>query len=400
MEQLQLAILNIILNNPKRRNYIFKELSEKHFTGYYKTIFKECLKRHFNKQDIDIIVLTTDLGKPYYEILLKIANDTNVYLALEEYIKNLKETYCRNQAFAEIQNIDLEHEPISTLRDKLLNISKTLNINNEKYKSQDIKNGLLQAFNRLEEKKEYIRTWFKKLDKFVLIGRGDYIIIGGRPSAGKTTFALNVMLKMAEKYKVVFFSYETNVEKVYDKILTIISKIDYNKVLNSSVNEEDYTNILQNIDKASNYNYEVVEASGMNVNDIRNVAIEKGADIIFIDYLGLIDKKGSGNNLYEQMTNISNKLHILAQQEKITVVALTQLNRMAEGKEPTMADIRDSGAIEQDADAILLLHNEKESNEPTGIRTLNIVKNKLGNIGKIPYKFYGNTQTFIETEIM
>lgn len=400
MEQIQKAILNTIITEPKKRNMIFKELDEKYFDNHYKTIFNACKKRHSNKQDIDPVILAADLDKSYFNIILNIASDTNYYSAFDEYIGKLKEYYCRTQVYNELQliNNDIGNSPLPELRKKIIDISKLLNIDIEKHNITDMKKGLLEAFERLSQKKNYFKTGFSKLDKHLLISPGDYIIIGGRPSAGKTTFAINLMLKMSANQSILFFSFETSQEKVYDKILSITGGVNYSDILNANVYDDGYSKILVGIDRYKNNKFEVVQASGMNVEDIRNIAIEKQADIIFIDYIGLIEKRNMGNNLYEQMTNVSNRLHNIAQSDKLTIFALTQLNRTADNKEPTMADIRDSGAIEQDADAIIFLHNPRNNDFDSldDTRLLKLSKNKIGSTGDINYRFYGKVQKFYE----
>ena len=399
MEELQKAILNVIITEPKRRSAIFRELDERYFSDKYKTIFSVCKQRYINKQEIDSIIISTELDKRYFPIITDIISDSSYYAAFNEYISKLKESYSRTQALRETEKLlfDISDKPLSQLRNNYIEISKLFDKSIKKQESIGMKQGLVDAFERLGHKKNYYKTGYNKLDKHLLISRGDYIVIGGRPSAGKTTFALNVMLKMSKEYRISFFTFETSSEKVYDKILSISGGVKFNNILNSDLLETDYSKILNGIEKHQNNKFEVVEAAGMNVEDIRNISIEKQADIIFIDYLGLIDKRGMGNNIYEQITNISNSLHNMSQSEKITIIALVQLNRMAENKEPTMADIRDSGAIEQDADAIIFLHNPPgQDSDDVDIRLLKLSKNKLGSTGDINYKFYKTIQTFHE----
>lgn len=150
-------------------------------------------------------------------------------------------------------------------------------------------------------------------------------------------------------------------------------------------------------DKLKGLNFEIVEAAGYNIEQIRAKAIQLNADIIFIDYLGLI--QGAGRTIYEKTTQISMDIHTMAQQLNKVVFALVQLNRETEhsDKRPTMANLRDSGQIEQDADIIMLLHKPDEKikemkNE--GTRDLIICKNKEGKTGLVPLHFDGDKQRF------
>ena len=134
---------------------------------------------------------------------------------------------------------------------------------------------------------------------------------------------------------------------------------------------------------------------------IKSKALQLNADVIFIDYLTLV--KDSGKNAYERATKISTDLHTLAQSEDMTVFALAQLNRQAADneKKPSMSDLRESGQIEQDADAIMLLSGKRDTD--TGIyadRTLFLAKNKEGETGEIDLIFRGDYQRFEEKEIV
>jgi replicative DNA helicase len=135
----------------------------------------------------------------------------------------------------------------------------------------------------------------------------------------------------------------------------------------------------------------IVKASGKSVSWIRGEALRLKADVVFIDYLGLIN--GTGKSRYEIITNVSMELHNMAQQTGITVFALSQLNRNATGRRPTMADLRESGQVEQDADVIVLLHRV---NEDLNDMDVIIEKNKEGEVGTVKMKFWGGSQSFSE----
>ena len=141
-----------------------------------------------------------------------------------------------------------------------------------------------------------------------------------------------------------------------------------------------------------------VQAAGWSASQIRSKAVQMGAEVIFIDYLTLIMSKAK--TPYEKATEISMSLHTLAQSEGITVFALAQLNRQSEHQDiPSMADLRESGQIEQDADSIFLLSAKRVEDTPVfARRTLHIVKNKDGDTGEIDLIFNGTYQKFTEEE--
>lgn len=141
-----------------------------------------------------------------------------------------------------------------------------------------------------------------------------------------------------------------------------VGKIPLDKIMNKTLTEEEERHFAETLSQIMNLNLEIVEAAGMTTNKIFTKALQRQADVIFIDYLSIINL--DSRSMYEKVTRLSNELHEFAQREKITVIALSQLRRPEPGrkvKEPTMSDLRESGAIEQDADAIFLLHDPADN---------------------------------------
>ena len=207
--------------------------------------------------------------------------------------------------------------------------------------------------------------------------------------------AVNISMNMSAKNKVLFFSLETSAVKIYKKIASSAGSISYNSILKSNLLDSDYSSFLNAANEFSKYSLKVIEAAGMTVDDMAAIALQEKADIIFIDYMQIVSDK-TAKSIYERVTNISKDLHILAQKEKIAIVALSQLRR-TDKKEPVMSDLRESGQIEQDADAIIFIHNKEDSEEINKqTREIIIAKNKQGEIGKLDFKFYGRVQTFDE----
>ena len=262
----------------------------------------------------------------------------------------------------------------------------------ESGKSFSAKECLTKFYAGKQKPKTYIPTGISRLDKNTYIDRGDYVIIGGRPSAGKTALTLQLMLHMARKYRVAYFSLETNAEKLTDRMVANFAGLPLGSIKQG---EMDWEAVARSTDEFCKLHFSVVEASGWTVQQIRAEAVKLGAEILFIDYLGLI--KSQGQSRYEKITNTSVDLHVMAQQTGMTVFALSQLKR-GDG-EPGMDDLRESGQLEQDADVILLIQAVKagkEENPETPDRNLIIAKNKDGMTGSIRLQFNGQLQRFCE----
>lgn len=400
MEEIQRKLLTIIFLYPEHRYKIFKQLQERHFSGQYKTIFSACNKLYKQDKEIDAVIVISIIGTEYemtiVELLdMSLINKPNV----NEYIKMLVEQHNNQQAINKTKELLLKVEKgeltQKEIQNQYINISKVFDDNSISNRIFDTLQGFSMVLDEIESKKEYLKTGFKKLDEYVFIDKGDLIILAGKPSSGKTTMAVNISMNMSAKNKVLFFSLETSAVKIYKKIASSAGSISYNSILKSNLLDSDYSSFLNAANEFSKYSLKVIEAAGMTVDDMAAIALQEKADIIFIDYMQIVSDK-TAKSIYERVTNISKDLHILAQKEKIAIVALSQLRR-TDKKEPVMSDLRESGQIEQDADAIIFIHNKEDSEEINKqTREIIIAKNKQGEIGKLDFKFYGRVQTFDE----
>lgn len=253
--------------------------------------------------------------------------------------------------------------------------------------------GYKRFMDEIGKVKEYISTGIGAVDFYVKISRGDFIVIGGRPSTGKTAFTLQMMLKMAERHNVVYFSLETSTDKLFERMIANYATSDYGAIRTGGLKQSEIDYIAGNCDgKFPELNFSVVNAAGWSVEQIKSRALQMKAEVIYIDYLGLISAT-SGKSQYEKVTQISLDLHTMAQRDKIAVVTLVQLNR-AGTAQPDMATLRDSGQIEQDADVILLLSTPKDDAEHRDEKLMTIAKNKDGMVGEVRFNFAGKYQQF------
>ena len=241
----------------------------------------------------------------------------------------------------------------------------------------------------MDEKPVYIKTGLERLDEALHISPGDFIIIGGRPSAGKTALSLQIAASMAKQnYIVYYFSLETSKRKLGARLMANQIYCPLDTVKNKAVSLNEIDGQAKNM-KMPLY---IRSAAGKNVAWMKAQALRKKAQIIFVDYLQLIHETGAKDR-YAAITAISIALHELAQTTGIVVVALAQLNRNPSkpGATPTNSDLRESGQIEQDADAIILLSGD---NPDKYLFRLN--KNKEGEIGDLPITFNKQIQRFQE----
>ena len=264
----------------------------------------------------------------------------------------------------------------------------------------NMEQAMLDFMDRQNARHEYLTWPFEKLNDKLFVEGGDLVVLGGYSSAGKTAAALMVAWWWANRGKKVgFFSLETGDRKLHDRLMAHTMKLDFGAIKRGELKEPDFQALAIASPRLIKAGLEYIDASGMTVADIQAVALSRGYDAIFVDYLQLVE--GDAKHRYDVVTGVSIGLHRLAQSHGITVVALSQLSRPEksgrEDRAPGMSSLRESGQIEQDADVILLLYKEEDT--PNARRVLKIAKNKEGEIGLIYLTFDGAHQTFRESAV-
>ena len=249
-----------------------------------------------------------------------------------------------------------------------------------------------------EQQIEYIDWGFGFINELVFTGRGDYCVLGGYSSAGKTSLGLAMALRMAQKYRVGFFSYETDKDKLSDRIMCARAMVDSDAIKKNALGEKEWQELAYAASKLAEGGIEIMQTSGFTPADIQSLAMSRHYDVVFIDYIQLVEPEGRRSwSRPEEVGAISRSLQRMAHEQGITVVALSQLTPESGGKKneaPTMYSLRESKQITQDADVIFLLYLEDMENRNSR-RILKCDKNKDGRAGW--YKkmiFRGNIQTF------
>lgn len=238
---------------------------------------------------------------------------------------------------------------------------------------------------KLNEKPKYIPSGIPVLDKHLHLAPGNLFIIGGRPSAGKTALSLQMACEQARRgLRVCYFSLETDPDTLTARIISNRLAVPLADVKSKTVPQSDLDS-LADLHKLPLF---IRSASGKGTGWIKAQAQRMKAQVIFIDYLQLLTAS-KAKDRYQQITSISIALHELAQTTGILVVALAQLNRNAAHASPSTADLKESGQLEQDADAILLLSADKEEYQAI------LAKNKEGRVGEIPLTFDKPRQRFL-----
>jgi replicative DNA helicase len=265
-----------------------------------------------------------------------------------------------------------------------------------------------ESFPKIEQLFEHksfitgISTGFTDVDKMTRgFQRGDLIIVAARPSMGKTSLVLNIAQHVATSGSVAgFFSLEMSKEQLFMRMLASEAKIDNYRLMSGQIGQKEYGQITHALETLSDARLYIDDTPGIGALEMRAKArrlqAEHGLDLLAIDYIQLMTSRGRSENRTLELASISRSLKGLAKELNVPIVVLSQLSRAPEArsdKRPQLADLRESGALEQDADVVILIFREemyKQDNEPSesdGIAELIVAKQRNGPTGLIKLAF-------------
>jgi replicative DNA helicase len=266
----------------------------------------------------------------------------------------------------------------------------------------------IDTLSHLDDPVTGIPTGYHDLDDMTSgLQKSDLVIIAGRPSMGKTTFAMNIAehVVMKSKLPVLIFSMEMPGEAIVMRLLSSLSRIDQLKIRTGKIEEQDWPRVMSTVSMLSEAPMFIDDTPALSPSELRararRVAKEHGQiGMIVIDYLQLMQVPGNNENRTAEISEISRSLKALAKELNVPVIALSQLNRGLEqraDKRPIMSDLRESGAIEQDADLIVFIYRDEVYNENSpdkGTAEIIIAKQRNGPIGKVRLTFLGQYTCF------
>ena len=265
----------------------------------------------------------------------------------------------------------------------------------------DVLEGAIERIEEIENRGTGLSglpTYFTDLDNYLSgLQEGNLAVIASRPSMGKSSLALNIGTNVAKEGKVVaFFSLEMTKEELVQRVLFSEAKVTSGDARKGQLGPEKWSRVVEAASKVNNLPLYFDDAPVITVTDIRaksrRLKSAKNLDLIIVDYLQLM-QSSSGDNRQQEIAEISRNLKNLARELKVPILALSQLNRAAEAREdkrPRLGDLSESGAIEQDADIVMMLYRDDYYNPGTdvpGVAEVNIVKNRSGMTGKVELFF-------------
>lgn len=369
-----------------------------------KEIVRVILELKKNKEEISILTIQNKIRGDKTKALEYItslndsvwgASEQKCYKKLKEYSKKRALKQKAERIIKEIQEIDdidtytekeiKEIQEISKVgileKETMLDrVAKTMSVIEQNYSSKD----------------DYsLYTGFFDLDNLTAgFHKKEVTIIGARPSVGKTTFALQIATRIAEKgTEVAFFSLEMSDTQIIQKMISKETRINNDKMKFGTLEEEDFNKISETSSKLAELPFNII-TDCLNIQSIelemRRLKNRKNIELVVIDYLQLIKNNNAKyNNREQELADISRTLKLLSLELDIPIIALCQLNRNAARTEPTLADIRESGSIEQDADNVIFLYRQNEEAKEDAVQDIvvDLQKQRNGSTGTLVLRF-------------
>ena len=395
-----------------------------------KAIYEAIVNLYNRAEPIDIITVKSELvstgkfetigGLEYLAILPdKVPTSANV----EQYIKIVEENaLLRNLIKTANEIINLGYSQTEEV-DDIMDMAEKKIFDILKQKNQTgftpIKDVLVETFaqiERLYNKSDVITgipTGFIELDyKTAGLHNSDLVLVAARPAMGKSAFVINIAANAAIRsgVPVVIFNLEMSKEQVANRILCSEAMVDSNKVRTGKIEEEDWTKLASALGPISEAPIYIDDTPGISIMEIRakcrKLKLEKNIGLVIIDYLQLVTASGKKNSSREQeISEISRSLKILAKELNVPVIALSQLSRAPEQRKddhrPILSDLRESGAIEQDADIVMFLYRDdyyNENSEEKNIAEVILAKHRGGSTGTVKLAWLGDYTKFANLE--
>ena len=392
----------------------------------HKIIYESMLSLNSNNEPIDLITLIEELRKEGHldniggiSYLTSLSTIVPTTSNVKYYANIVKEKSVMRQLIkASNEIINLGYDASTDVQEILNKAEKNIfDISQEKSGDdiQPINTVLQDTFDMIEklctEKKEVtgITTGFKDLNKKINgLQRTDLILLAARPAMGKTAFSLNLVQNAALKgdASVAVFSLEMSKEQLVQRMLSAQSNVELSKIKTGTLGESDWPRIIDGMAVLSEAKIFIDDTPGIKISEIRSkcrrLKMEKGLDLILIDYLQLMEGEGKNENRQQEIAKISRSLKILAKELDCPVVALSQLSRSPELRKdhrPILSDLRESGSIEQDADIVMFLYRDEyyhDDSEKKNIGEVIVAKNRHGETGNVELVWFGQVQKFAD----
>lgn len=419
----EIGVLGSLLIDKDAVVKIAEILDPEHFyQDRHTQIYKAILSLYEKRLPSDLVTMTEELkkGNKFQEVggasyLTTLVNSVPTSGHIEHYAGMVKESATKRALISAAGHIsESAFDPDADAKD-LLEFAETtlfgISQQHLKQKFISLREALAQSFDRLDELHKKgsglrgLSTGFKDLDKKLSgMQQSNLLILAARPSVGKTTLAMNIAehIGINEKIPIGIFSLEMSQNQLVDLMLASQSDVDAWKITTGNLSEQDFESISNAMGTLAEAPIYIDDTPGISVMEIRTKArrlqLEYGLQLLIVDYLQLVKGRNLENRVQE-VSEISQALKNLARELNIPVLAISQLSRAVESRQakiPQLADLRESGAIEQDADVVMFMYRE----DPDDLESvkLSIAKHRNGPLGQIDLRFKGERRRFYGVE--
>ena len=426
------ALLGSIIVSPDAFDKIGGIIStEDFYVEEHKHIYSALIKMYAQNKTIDVVTLVNALvemgdrdeagGIQYITLLAEsVPSAANV----KDYAKIVKDKSILRKLIKvcdEINEDAYSESDVRTIIDSAEQKIFDISHNNDSKEFRHIRDVLQNVYREIEilsETKGAVKgakTGFSGLDRMLVqMGKGDLVIVGARPGMGKTSFALNIATNVAKHSKkaVAIFSLEMSGEQLVTRIISSEAMVDSHSLRTGHLANEDWDNIADVISSLSGCDIFIDDTSAITTTEMKSKLRRiPNLGLVVIDYIGLMQSTSNTDNRAQQVGEISRNLKIMAKDFGIPFIVCAQLNRGTEsrpgaGKRPTLADLRDSGSIEQDADIVLFLYRDEyykdisgqeaspEAADSANTAEVIVAKNRHGSVGNVKMGWIGQFTKF------
>ncbi len=424
------SVLGAVLIKPEVMDELVGIVSKEDFyLAEHREIFSIMQSMYLKSRRIDLVTLIDELvrdgvydkagGKEYISLIVEIVPTAS---NVKDYAKIVRDKSILRALIAAGESIVEDAYSEENNTQKLLESAEqriySIADKHENHEFVHIKDAIMMSFNRLKEletnRAEAIgmQTGFSGIDKLLVgMSKGDFVLVGARPGMGKTSFCLNVAVNAAFRSpkKVCIFSLEMSTEQLATRLLASEAMVESTKLRSGMLDEEDWTKLGHAAARLAACNIMIDDSTGVTVTGMKaKLRRVKDLGLVIIDYLGLMQGEKHTDNKVNEIGDISRNLKLMAKEFGVPVITCAQLSRASEkrtgedGHKPVLSDLRDSGAIEQDADIVLFIYRpgEYDKNDPEkrNKAELIIAKNRHGSQGDVPMAWLPQYTKFMTVE--
>ena len=423
------SLLGSVLIDPASLNEVADLLSaEDFYLTEHKQIYLAMHELFLTNSEIDEVTLIDMLvtkgiydksgGEDYIRTLAEVVPDA---LNVKDYARIVKEKSVLRKLIEACSDISeaaySEQKSVTSILDHAENLIFNIAQGRDTKNFRHVKEVLGDVFHHLhelntnKEATQGTRTGFSGLDRVLAgMGQSDLVLVGARPGMGKTSFALNVATNVAKQTKkaVCIFSLEMSAEQLITRVLASEALVDSYALRTGELKPEQWEHLAVASGELAGCDILIDDTAGMTVTAMKaKLRRVQNLGLVVIDYLGLMQSDGYKDNRVQQVSEISRSLKIMAKELMVPVICCAQLSRGPEGRQgnkPMLSDLRDSGAIEQDADTVIFLYRseyyktEEASNQDMSIAEIIIAKNRHGSTGSVNMGWNGQFTKFVTIE--